>query len=152
MSKEQLLRDFNVAPTAEIISAGLGAASNTYTKFIAELGRIGISLMDWRFYNDGKAWLTKGEHKWTTPRGANKVKPIFWMSIWQGFFKISFFFSAETQDKLLALPISSEAKNIIKNSEPMGKTRKFLPITFELSEDKQLKDIYILAEFRKDNI
>jgi len=152
MRKEQLLRDIDVEPTDEIIAEGLGEANNAYSKFIGGLKNIGISLMDWRYYNDGKAWLTKGEYKWTTPRGANKVKPIFWMSIWQGFFKISFFFSAETQDKLLALPISSEAKNIIKNSEPMGKTRKFLPITFELSEDKQLKDIYILAEFRKDNI
>ena len=154
MGKEklQLLRDINIEPTAEIIAEGLGEANNAYIKFIDGLKGIGISLMDWRYYNDGKAWLTKGEYKWTTPRGANKVKPIFWMSIWEGFFKVSFFFSAEMQDKLLALPISREAESIIANSEPMGKTRKFLPVTFEVSEDKQLGDVYILAEFRKENI
>jgi len=154
MNKEQLqlLRDVNVEPTDEIIANGLGAASNTYAKFIEELKKYDISLMDWRFYNDGKAWLSKGEYKWITARGTNKVKPLFWLSIWEGFFKVAFFFSEKIRNELLALPISKEAKEIIKNTEPMGKTMRFLPITFEISDDKQLDDIYVLAQFRKENI
>ena len=154
MNKEQiqLLRDANVEPTDEIIADGLGTASNVYTKFIDGLERKDISLMDWRYYNDGKAWLSKGEYKWVTLRGTNKVKPLFWLSIWEGFFKIAFFFSTETRAELLALPISQEAEEIIKNAKPMGKTMKFIPITFEISDDKQLEDLYILAQFRKENI
>ena len=86
---QQLLRDANVKPTAEIIADGLGATNTTYTKFIEELKKYNISLMDWRYYNDGKAWLSKGEYKWTTARGTNKVKPIFWLSIWEDAFRVS---------------------------------------------------------------
>lgn len=151
-NEQQLLRDFNIKPTDEIIADGLGATNNVYNKFIDELKCKDISLMDWRYYNDGKAWLTKGEYKWTTARGTNKVKPLFWLSIWEGFFKVAFFFSEKIRAEILALPISNEAKEIIKNTEPMGKTMRFLPITFEISDNKQLQDVYILAQFRKENI
>lgn len=78
---EQLLRKADIVPTAEIIADGLGDANSVYTHFLEGLKKYGVSLMDWRFYNDGKAWLSKGEYKWTTARGTNKVKPLFWLSI-----------------------------------------------------------------------
>jgi hypothetical protein len=149
---QQLLRDANVKPTAEIIADGLGTTNTTYTKFIEELKKYNISLMDWRYYNDGKAWLSKGEYKWTTARGTNKVKPIFWLSIWKESFRVSFFFSEKIRAELLSLPISETAKEIINNTEPNGKTTKFLPIIFDITEDSQLNDVYALAEFRKENI
>ena len=149
---QQLLRDANVKPTAEIIADSLGATNTTYTKFIEELKKYNISLMDWRYYNDGKAWLSKGEYKWTTARGTNKVKPIFWLSIWEEAFRVSFFFSEKIRAELLSLPISEAAKEIINNTEPNGKTTKFLPIIFDITEGNQLDDVYALAEFRKENI
>ena len=147
-NEQQLLRVPEIQPTNEIIAEGLGAAYKTYTKFVKELENYGITLMDWRFYNDGKAWLSKGEYKWTTPRGANKVKPIFWLSIWNGFFKVSFFFGADIQEELLQLPISQNAKELIKDTKPMGKTMRFLPIVFDIANEAQLSDLYILAAFR----
>ena len=149
MTEQQLLRDSSIEPTNEIIAQGLGAANETYTEFITGLGNIGITLMDWRYYNDGKAWLTKGEYKWTTPRGANKVKPIFWLSIWEGFFKISFLFSTTVQAELQNLPISQETKELINNAKPMGKTMQFIPVTMDIKTDSQLSDVYAIAEFRK---
>ena len=151
--RQQLLRDPNTEPTAEIIAAGLGAAYGAYAKFVKDLGdRYGITLMEWRFYNDGKAWLSKGEYKWTTARGANKVKPIFWLSIWEGFFKVSFFFSTSVQDELQGLPISEETKAIIKNAQPMGKTARFIPLVMDIDSERQLSDVYAIAEFRKTRI
>ena len=152
MEQKQLLRDPNIEPTDKVIAEGLGKTTETYAKFIDGLEYHDITLMDWRYYNDGKSWLSKGEYKWVTARGTEKIKPIFWLSIWDGFFKVSFFFSGKIQDELLALPISADAKEIIKNAEPMGKTMRFLPIIFDISDDKLLHDIYILAQFRKENI
>ncbi|MFT3985488.1 MAG: DUF3788 family protein [Lachnospiraceae bacterium] len=148
----QLLRDANIKPTAEIIADGLGTTNSTYIEFLEELKKYSISLMDWRYYNDGKAWLSKGEYKWTTIRGTNKIKPIFWLSIWEGFFKVSFFFSAKIRIKLLSLPISTNAKEIIKNTEATGKTLKSISIIFDINDVCQLNDVYVLAEFRKENI
>lgn len=154
MNKEQkqLLRDPSVEPTDDMIADCLGPAGEVYTKFLEELKAYGISLMDWRFYNDGKAWLSKGEYKWTTARGTDKVKPIFWISIWDGFFKISFNFSEMTRAKLLSLPISENTKTMIENVEPNGSKMKFIPVIFNVDHEKQFVDILLVAQFRKENI
>ena len=151
-NEQQLLRNPEIQPTSEIIAEGLHAAYKAYTKFVKGLERYDITLMDWRFYNDGKAWLSKGEYKWITQRGANKVKPIFWLSIWDGFFKVSFFLGSDIREKLLQLPISQSAKELIMDAKPMGKTMRFLPIVFNVSNETQLGDLYILSEFRKTKI
>jgi len=147
--EQQLLRDPEIAPTAEVVADGLGAANGAYVKFVEGLKRHDVSLMDWRYYNDGKAWLTKGEYKWTTPRGTNKVKPIFWLSIWEGFFRVTFFFASDVRGELLGLPLSQGAKKVIRDAKPMGKTMRFVPVVFDVKANKQLSDVYVLAEFRK---
>ena len=152
MTEHQLLRDPSIEPTSEIIAEGLGVAFKPYSVFISELENYGITLMDWRFYNDGKAWLSKGEYKWTTPRGANKVKPIFWLSIWEGFFRISFFFSTSVQAELQDLPISQETKELIKSAKAMGKTMRFIPVVMDIKTTQQLGDVYNIAQFRKDKM
>lgn len=151
-NQKQLLRDANIAPTAEIIADGLGAANAVYVKFIEELKKYSISLMDWRYYNDGKAWLSKGEYKWTTARGTNKVKPIFWLSIWEKAFRVAFLFSEKIRPELLSLPISEATKERINNTESNGKTMKYLSVIFDITDDSQLDDVYVLAQFRKEKI
>jgi len=151
-NEQQLLRDPDIQPTSEIIAEGLGEAYKAYTKFIEGLEHYDITLMDWQFYNDGKAWLSKGEYKWTTLRGANKVKPIFWLSVWNGFFRVSFFFGADLQEELSKLPISQNAKELICDAKPMGKTMRFVPVIFDVANEAQLSDLYILSEFRKTRV
>lgn len=151
-TSQQLLRNPDIKPTSQIIANGLGTSNDTYIKFITDLKEYGISLMDWRYYNDGKAWLSKGEYKWKTSRGTNKVKPIFWLSIWEGFFKVSFFFSEEIREELLSLSISTDTKELINNTKPHGKNMQYLSIIFDIENDEQINDIYILAQFRKVNI
>ncbi len=149
---QQLLRNADIEPTTEIITEGLGTSNSIYMKFVEKLEEYGVSLMDWRFYNDGKSWLSKGEYKWTTARGTNKVKPLFWLSIWEGFFKVSFNFKLETREELLKLPTSNEAKEIITNAEVNGKAMKFIPVVFDVNNDNQLDDIFVIMNFRKENI
>ncbi len=151
MNNEQLLKDPNIKPDKDVISKCLNKSNSTYNKFIEELKKNNISLMEWRYYNDGKAWLSKGEYKWTTSRGTNKVKPIFWLSIWNGFFKLSFYFSNGMQEELLKIPVSDETKVLIKKSNPMGKTMRFIPIVLDIYDDRQLKDVVLLANYKKEN-
>jgi len=152
INEQQLLRDPDIQPTNEIIAEGLGTAYKVYTKFIKGLEHYDITLMDWRFYNDGKAWLSKGEYKWTTQRGTNKEKTIFWFSIWSGFFRATFFFGSDIKEELLQLSVSKNTKDLIKNAKPMGKTKRVLPLAFDISNEVQLDDLYILAEFRKTRV
>ena len=148
----QLLRDKEIQPSQELILEGLGEASDAYKQFLSELNQHEISLMEWRYYNDGKAWLSKGEYRHTTPRGANKVKPLFWLSIWEGFFKVSFFFSEQRRAEMQNFPISQETKEIIKSAKHMGKDMEFFPIVLDVKDEKHLSDIYILANYRKEKV
>ena len=58
MEAQQLLRDSDVEPTGNRIAEGLGAANSVYVGFVKELEGHSIQI-DWRYYNDGKAWLGK---------------------------------------------------------------------------------------------
>lgn len=150
--KEQLFRDKNVKPTEQLIAESLGEEYAIYQRFVETIKNEGISLMDWRYYQDGKAWLSKGEYKWTTTRGTSKVKPIFWLSMWEGFFKVSFHFSEKVRTQLLSLPISEETKESIRIAPTNGTKMKFFSVIFDVASDSPLNDIYVLVNFRKSFI
>lgn len=89
---KQLLRDPNSQPTNDVIAVALGEQYAAYTQFLGMLAGFDVTLQ-WRYYNDGKAWLAKGLYKWKSVRGTDKENTIFWLSIWDGFFRVSFFFA-----------------------------------------------------------
>lgn len=150
--KRQLLRDPSTKPTDEMIAEALGVTNNIYVQWIKQLKQYNITLMEWRYYNDAKSWLSKGEYHWKSVRGKDRVTPNFWLSIWDGFFKVTFFFSEKTIYQLLSLPLSQEVKEMIRDSDLSGKTMKYISVSFDVKNEKQLQDIYLLTEFRKENI
>lgn len=146
----QRLRDPEILPDDALIKECLGNAYTVFSEFLDELSqKEGISLMEWRYYNDGKAWLSKGEYSRKTARGAKKI-PIFWLSIWDGFFKISFFFQYEKLADLLSLPLCAGTKECIGNARPLGKTMRLLPVTLEIADTAGLNDALILAGYKKE--
>ncbi|MFV0412482.1 MAG: DUF3788 family protein [Oscillospiraceae bacterium] len=147
MEEIQLLRDAATAPTDATIAKGLGAASRAYTKFIEQLEKRSVTV-NWRYYNDGKAWLGKGLHKWATTRGTPKEATVFWLSIWQGFFKVSIFIPEKARSNALALPLGAETKKMIQAAKQMGKL-KFFALVFNLQSDELFEDIDTLIDFRK---
>lgn len=147
MKEQQLLRDPNIEPTREIITQCLGAVNSAYTIFIENLKDNDIEL-GWRYYNDGKAWLGKAQYKWTTTRGTQKETTAFWLSVWDGFFKVSIFIPEKSRADALALQLSDEVKKMIENAKQMGKL-KFFPLIFNLYTDELFGEIYMLANFRK---
>jgi len=147
MKEKQLLRDPSIEPTSEIIAKGLGEANDAYVKFIKELEDYDIQV-EWRYYNDGKAWLGKGLYKWTTIRGTQKEMTVFWMSIWDNFFKLTLFIPEKARADALKLSLKGKTKTMIENAQQMGKL-KFFPLVFDLRSDKKFSDLYTLANFRK---
>lgn len=147
MDKLQLLRNANIAPTSEIIASALGASNIAYIKFIEELKGHDI-YVDWRYYNDGKAWLGKGLYKWITVRGTKKEITAFWLSIWDGFFRVSIYIPEKVRAEVLNLALGDEVKEMVENSKQMGKL-KFFPLIFDLRSDKLFDEVYTLFDFRK---
>lgn len=146
-TKEQLLRDPNTHPTKEVLSEILGQAYAAYVQFVSRLARHEVQL-EWRYYTDGKAWLGKGIHKWVGARGGQKEATVFWLSIWDGFFKVTVYIPEKARASLLSLPVDVEVQQMAEDSSQMGKL-KFFPLTFEMHSDERLETIFTIVDFKK---
>jgi hypothetical protein len=100
--------------------------SENESKFFAE----------WRYYNDGKSWLCKV---------VNKKRTIFWLSVWEGYFKVSFYFTEMHKEGISSLPISESAKSQFITAKPIG---KLIPLTIDVYSEEQLEDVLTIAKFR----
>ena len=147
MNEQQLLRDPDIEPTSEVIAGALGSANTAYIMFLEGLTGHDIGV-EWHYYYDGKAWLGKGLHKWTGIRGGHKEVTAFWLSMWDGFFKITVFIPEKARAEALNLPLCDCVHNMISEAKQMGKL-KFFPLTFDINSDELFDDIYALAIFRK---
>ena len=143
MGGQQLLRDADIEPTGEKIAQALGAASGAYATFINRLQNHGVAV-NWRYYSDGKAWLGKGQYAWVTTRGTQKETTAFWLSVWDGFFKVTIFIP----EKHRADALNDATKAMIQSAKQMGKL-KFFPLVFDLYTDEMFDAVFILIDFRK---
>jgi hypothetical protein len=144
---EPCLRDPAIQPYSNVISEALKEAYDAYMKFVSELENHDIH-MDWRYYTDGKAWLAKGLHHWIGVRGGQKETTIFWLSIWDGFFKVTFFIPEKVRANALALPLDNVVKQMITDSKQMGKL-KFFPLVFDVCSNERFEDVFSLVDFKK---
>ena len=144
---EQMLRNHDIEPSSDVIAKALRESNNTYIKFLNELISHDIHL-EWRYYNDGKAWLAKGLFKWKGVRGGQNEKTIFWLSVWGGFFKVTIYLPEKVQADVLSLPLDNEIKQKIEASQQMGKL-KYFPIVFDVWSDEMFNSIFLLVDFRK---
>ena len=147
MDGQQLLRDANISPTSEVIANGLGLANNVYTHFLFLLEEHSIEL-NWRYYNDGKAWLAKGLYKWSTTRGTPKETTAFWLSVWDGFFKVVIYIPDKYRADALKLPLDDKVMKMVKEADQIGKL-KFFPLVFDLCSTELFNEIFTLVDFRK---
>ena len=144
---EQMLRNHDIEPSSDVIAKALRESNNTYIKFLNELTSHDIHL-EWRYYNDGKAWLAKGLFKWKGVRGGQNEKTVFWLSVWDGFFKVTIYLPEKVQADVLSLPLDNSIKTMIEVSQQMNKL-KYFPIVFDVCSDEMFDSIFLLADFRK---
>lgn len=144
---KHLLRDSNIQPTSDVLAEALGEQYAAYTQFLAMLSSFDVT-PQWRYYHDGKAWLMKGLYKWRTVRGTDKEKTIFWLSIWDGFFRVNFYFAEKARNGLCDLAISEKTKRMIEDAKQMGKL-KFIPIVFDLCSGERFSDLGVLINYQK---
>ena len=147
MTEQQLLREPDIEPSSGVIAGALGGANGLYVKFLEAVKARGIDV-DWRYYKDGGAWLGKGLYKWTTSRGTQKETTAFWLSVYEGFFKVTIYVPEKARADALALSLGGETRKLVEDAKQIGKL-KFFPLTFDIRSDEPLEDIYTLVDFRK---
>lgn len=148
-ARQQLLRDPDIQPTGDVLDEALGMdAYDAYVRFVDGLAGHDISL-EWRYYTDGKAWLAKGLHRWTGARGGQNEATAFWLSVWDGRFKVTIYIPEKARADALSLPLGDSVRQMIADAKPMGTRQAFFPLVFEAGSDKLFEAIYSLADFRK---
>ena len=133
-----LLKDPQVYPDMEVLENALGERFSVYEDLLKNITDSKIGLVaQWHYYNDGKAWLCKVCYK---------KKTIFWLSVWDKFFKISFYFTEKNGAGISNLDIEKHLKDSFHDKKTIG---KLIPLTIEVRTMIQLKDILKLIEYKK---
>lgn len=134
----QLLRDQHIFPSAEVLKSALKDSYEVYEELIQTITNTQYGLnIEWNYYKDGKAWLCKVQHK---------KKTIFWLSVWDQFFKTGFYFTKKNCPGVVALDIKKSLKEKLNNSKSIG---KLIPLTIDLNKKAQLKDVLTIIEYKK---
>jgi len=135
----QLLRDPGLFPSAEVLKDALGG--DVYEVFEAFTNTVmgeGYGLnCEWNYYKDGKSWLCKV---------ICKKKTTFWLSVWEGHFKIGFYFTEKHLEGIAALDIAESIKEDFCRMKPVG---KLLPMIFAIHQKEQLEDLLKVVAFKK---
>lgn len=144
----QLLRDPAIEPTSDVLAQALGKSNDAYMKFVNKLAGHDVELV-WRYYTDGKAWLAKGLFKWTGVRGGSKEMTVFWLSIWEGFFKVTVFVHEKHRAELLKLPLPADVTRMIVDAKQMGERLKYFPVVFDVRSDELFGALFEIVNFKK---
>jgi hypothetical protein len=134
----QLLKDKNEFPTKEVLENALGSCFPVFKEMMDKITDTSVGLFpQWNYYNDGKTWLCKVSYK---------KKTVFWLSVWNTFFKTGFYFTEKNCSGIEVLKISENLKENFRNNKPIG---KLLPFSLKISRSEQLIDLLTIIEYKK---
>jgi len=132
-----LLKDEAVFPSDSVLARCLGRSFSAYGDLFGKIERLGHPLKpEWKYYRDGKAWLCRVSHK---------KKTVFWLSVWEGYFRVSFYFTEKNRKDIGSLDIDPGIKTDFVNAKSVG---KLLPLVVHVRKKSQIRDTVTLAEYR----
>lgn len=142
MNPKQLLRDPSVEPTDEVLAETLGGSYPVWQLLAEKLGALKIAV-EWRFYNDGKAWLGKC---------VSGKKTVLWISIWDdpslagSYIQTSLFFTEKTRAGIQDLSIDENIKEKIAAEPAVG---KLIPLIIRVDDEMALPDVFALIQYKQ---
>ncbi|MGB8358101.1 MAG: DUF3788 family protein [Bacteroidales bacterium] len=133
-----LLKDPQVFPDENVLKNIMGDSYKAYTEMIKIITAAEYGLVpQWNYYKDGKAWLCKVGFK---------KKTVFWLSVWDGYFKTSFYFVERHCPGVLDLDINKSIKEEFKTKKPFG---TLFPLAIEIRGKEQVSDLLKVIEYKK---
>ena len=139
--EEQLLKDPDTFPTAEVLEKALKKKYAVLREFLNTAESKEFKLKpEWRYYKDGKAWLCKISFK---------KKTVVWLSVWSGYFKLGFYFTEKSGGGIPDLKIDESIKKDYLTHAPIGKLK---PLVIDMEKKSQLSDLYTILQYKKDQL
>ena len=132
-----LLREKEIEPTTGVLENALGKELYLIYQELIKTFTDEFSLdPQWKFYKDGNAWLCKVVYK---------KKTILWLSIWENYIKTGFYFTDKTAIGVLELDIDNKIKEVFEVAKPIG---KLIPLTIDINQQKQIKDLKEVIKYK----
>ena len=133
-----LLREPELLPTKEVLENALGESFTTLTELIDIVTNPQYGLiLEWNYYKDGKAWLCKVTFK---------KKTVFWLSVWDKYFKVGFYFTEKNCLGVLELDIDEKIKEDFGQSKNIG---KLIPLGISVTGKEQIEDVLKIIDYKK---
>ena len=130
-----LLREQEIYPNNNVLQILLGDVFNAYQELEALLISYDL-ILNWNYYKDGKAYLCKVTYK---------KKTVFWLSIWETYIKIGFYFNENTSLGIYDLDID---QSIITNFDQTKHVGKFRQLIFEIRDNSQFGDLTKIITYK----
>jgi hypothetical protein len=132
------LIDPAVSPSKKVLEYALGKAYPAYEELISTVtGNIYELTPLWHYYNDGKSWLCKVQYK---------KKTVCWLSVWDKYFKMAFYFTEKNSKGIFELSINESIKKNFSEHRPAG---KLFALVLAITKKAQLKDALRIIEYKK---
>lgn len=110
-----ILNDKDQFPTEEIIFSHIGKSKIYWESLFEYIHSNHPDISEqWKYYKDGKSWLLKV---------ARKSKTIFWLSLVQNTFRITFYFGDKAEPAVMKSKIPAKLKKQFKDGKRYGKIR-----------------------------
>ncbi len=125
--------DPNVKPDEKLIFSRIGDKKKLWQTIMAHISDNYKEMEgSWNYYNDGKQWLFKMVHK---------KKTIFWSSIAEGGFRITFYLGGKAEPVIVASDLSDTAKQQYLIGQRFGKIRAITVIVNDMSDVSEVKKL-----------
>lgn len=110
-----VLTDKNQIPTEAVIFSHIGKYKELWLLLFDYIHRVHPDFTgQWKYYLDGKSWLLKV---------TRKSRTIFWLSIVEGSFRTTFYFSDKARKAISESSLSDDVKKQFKSGEKFGAIR-----------------------------
>ena len=134
----QFLRDPDHSPEKDVLENVLKESYLVYDELIKTITASDIGLVpQWNYYKDGKTWLCKVCYK---------KKTVFWLSVWDRYFKTGFFFTEKNCPGVENLNIDDNIKADFKNNKHIG---RLIPLSIDINRRDQIDDLLKIIEYKK---
>ncbi|MGA9118244.1 MAG: DUF3788 family protein [Bacteroidota bacterium] len=133
--EQPVLSNPDVYPTDEVLHSHLGKAKASFDSLFEYNHETFPDFAErWKYYNDGKNWLLNV---------SRKKKTLFWLSVWDGWFRTTFYLNPKAAECVRDLDIPKDLKKQFK--ETAGKKFRGLTVVIKAKKDvKVYKEILAL--------
>jgi hypothetical protein len=128
-----LFSDPDVKPDEKLIFSKIGSKKKLWQALMSFMSEnYKESEGTWNYYNDGKRWLFKM---------VLKKKTIFWATVLEGAFRITFYFGGKAEPVIVASDLSDNAKQQYLTGPRYGKIRAITIPVNDMSDVSMIEKI-----------